>query len=165
MLPLTLWAPEKLVSLLTTNSALHMAANAIASQNGQTLPPISNTQIVITSISPDMADKNAQLSYPRVCVFCAQVKNTHQQKFCSFSGSVAVAAEIWSSANLLAATETTLHYYAEGVAAILQANQGDWGDGFFFSGLYDIQLHQPKAGGFGFVSSAKIICVLDVNIY
>jgi hypothetical protein len=66
---------------------------------------------------------------------------------------------------LLAGTETTLHYYTEALASILQANQGDWGDGFFFSGLYDVQLQQPKAGGFGFVNSAKVTCVLDVNIY
>lgn len=163
MLPLTLSAPEKVVGLLTTNSALQMAVSAIAAQTGQTLPGISNSQIVITSISPDMADKNAQLTYPRVCVYCTQVKNSHSQKFRSFSGAVAVTAEVWFSDNLLAATGTGLHYYVEAVASILRANQGDWGDGFYFSGLYDVQLQPPKAGGFGFVESARIACVLEVS--
>ena len=84
MLPLTLLAPQKLASLLNTNSALQMAVTAIAAETGQVLPPIANSQIVVTSISPDLADKNAQLTYPRICLYCTQVKNTYAQKFRSF---------------------------------------------------------------------------------
>jgi hypothetical protein len=164
MLPLTLLASQKLVRLLTTNSALQMAVNTIAAENGQIVPPISSSQIVITSITPDMADKNAQLTYPRVCVYCTQVKNTYQQKFRSFSGPIALVAEVWSSANLLAVTETALHYYVGALTSILQANQGDWNDGFYFSGLYDVQLQTAKVGGFGFVESARITSVLEVDI-
>ena len=164
MLPLTLWAPEKVANLLTTNSALQTAVNALAAQSGAVIPPISNSQIVSTSITAEMADKNAQLTYPRVCLYCTQVKNTHFQKFRSFSGSVAVVIEVWFSGNLLAPTGTGLHYYVEAVTAILRANQGDLGDGFYFSGIYDVQLQPAKAGGFGFVESARISCALDVNL-
>ena len=110
MLPLTIFAPQKLVTLLTNNSALQGVVNAIAEQSGLTLPPIASSQIVITSISPDLADRNAQLTYPRVCLYCTQVKNTNSQKFRSFSGSVAVVADIWFSASLLEATGIGLHY-------------------------------------------------------
>jgi hypothetical protein len=164
MLPLTLTAPEKLASLLITDSALQMAANAIAAQSGVVLPAISNSQIVVTSISPEMADKNAQLTYPRVCLYCTQVKNMQTQKFCSFSGSVLLVADVWFSGNLLTPTATGLHYYVEAVASILRANMGAWGDGFYFGGLYDVQLQTPKAGGFGFVEFARISCAVDVNI-
>jgi hypothetical protein len=164
MLPLTLLAPEKLVSLLTTNSALQMAVNTIAAEAGVVLPPIANSQIVVTSISQDVADKNAQLTYPRVCLYSTQVKNTQMQKFRSFSGSVVLVAEVWFSGNLLAPTGTGLHYYVEALTSILRANQGGWSDGFYFSGLYDVQIQPPKAGGFGFVESARITCSLDVNI-
>lgn len=163
MLPLTLRAPEKVVGLLTNNSALQMAVNAIAEQAGQNVSPIANSQIAVTSLSPDLADKNAQMTYPRVCVYSTQVKNTQAQKFRTFSGSVAVVIEIWFSGNLLEQTGTGLHYYLEAVSAILRANQGDWGDGFHFSGLYDVQMQTPKPGGFGFVESARVICSLDVN--
>jgi hypothetical protein len=164
MLPLTLLAPEKLANLLITNSALQTAVNAIALESGVVLPPISSSQIVVTSISADMADKNAQLTYPRVCLYCTQVKNSQTQKFCSFSGSVVLAADVWFSGNLLTPTGTGLHYYVEGVTSIMRANQGDWGDGFYFAGLYDVQLQQPKAGGFGFVEFARVSCTVDVNI-
>jgi len=164
MTPLTLMGPQKVVSLLTTNSALQMAVNAIAEQTGQVLPPIANTQIVITSISPDLADKNAQLTYPRVCVHATQVNNTHMEKFRSFSGGLVVVTDLYFSSNLITPTETGLHYYLQGIASILQANEGDWGDGFYYSGLYDVQLQPAKAGGFGFVESARITCALDVNV-
>jgi hypothetical protein len=164
MLPLTLLAPQKLLTLLTLDSELQTVVHALATANGQLVPPIASSQILISSLTPDMADKNAQLTYPRVCVYCTQVKNTHQQKFRSFSGPITLAADIWFSANLLTATATGLHYYVQALASILQANQGDWGDGFYFSGLYDVQLQTAKAGGFGFVEMARITCALDVDI-
>lgn len=164
MLPLTLLAPEKLAGLLTTNSALQMAVNAIATQSGVVVPPISTSQIVVTSMASEMADKNAQMTYPRICLYCTQVKNLQTQKFCAFSGSVVLIADVWFSGNLLAPTSTGLHYYLEAVTSIMRANQGDWGGGFCFTGLYDVQIQPPKAGGFGFVEFARISCAVDVNI-
>ena len=163
MLPLTILGPQKVVDLLTTDSALQMAVNAIAAQTGQVLPPIANNQIVITSVSPDMADKNVQLTYPRVCVHSTQVNNTHMEKFRSFSGGMVVATDVWFSGSLVAATETGLPYYLQAIELILQANQGDWGDGFYYSGVYEVQLQPIKAGGFGFVQSARISFTLNVN--
>jgi len=164
MLPLTLLGPQKVVNLLTTNSALQMAVNAIAAQTGQVLPPIANSQIVFTSMSAAMADTNAQFTYPRVFVHSTQMNNTHMEKFRSFSGGVVVVTDVWFSGSLITPTETGLQYYLQGVASILEANQGDWGDGFYYSGLYDSQLQPVAVGGFGFVESARIICALDVNI-
>lgn len=164
MTPLTLLAPEKVVGLLTNNASLQMAVNAIAANSGQILPPILTSQIVATAISPELADKNAQMTYPRVCIYCTQIKNSHTQKFRSFSGSIAIVIEVWFSSNLVETTGAGLHYFVEAVTSILRANQGDWGDGFYFSGLYDVQLQVPKPGGFGFVESARVICSLDVNV-
>lgn len=164
MLPLTLLAPQKLVDLLTKNSALQVAVDAVAAQTGEVVPPIAVDQIVITSITSDMADKNMQLTYPRVCVYCTQVKNSHTQKFLSFSGSAGITVEVWFSGNLLGATDIGLHYYLEALTLVLRANQGDWGDGFYFGGLYDVQLQSAKQGGFGFVECARVTCSLDINL-
>jgi hypothetical protein len=84
-------------------------------------------------------------------------------KFRSFSGTVQVASDVWFSSALLADTDTGLHYYLEALSSILRANMGDWGDGFHYSGIYDMQLQVPKTGGFGFVEMAKITCSLDVS--
>ncbi len=164
MIPLTLLGPQKLANLLTSGSALQTAVTGLAKQSGVVVPSISNNQVIVTSMSPDMADKNAQLTYPRVCIYALQIRNSQNQKFCSFSGAIALAADIWFSSNLLPATGIGLHYYIQAISSILQANEGDWGDGFYFSGMYDVQLQPAKAGGFGFVESARVTCTLEAHI-
>jgi hypothetical protein len=164
MLPLTLLAASKVSSLLTDNNALQQAVSALGSLYGVTLPAIAASDIVVSSLGQDLADQNAQLSFPRVCSYTTQVKNTQSMKFRSFSGSALVASDIWFSADLLADTDTGLHYYLEAITAILRANVGDWGDGFYFSGIYDSQLQPPKPGGFGFLEMARVTCSLDVNL-
>jgi hypothetical protein len=46
---------------------------------------------------------------------------------------------------------------------ILRQSIGDWGDGIFFSGVYDVQFQAPKVGGFGYVESAKVTCSVNVS--
>jgi hypothetical protein len=164
MLPLTLLAAQKLSNLLTTNNALPGAIATLAAENGVTLPSIASSQVVLLSAAPEIADKEIQIVYPRICLYSSQVKNAQREKFRSFSGSIAVVAEIWASGNLVGQADQWIHYYVEGLTSILRANIGDWGDGFLFSGIYDVQLQPPKAGGFGYVELAKMTCNLDVSL-
>jgi hypothetical protein len=92
------------------------------------------------------------------------MKNTQQEKFRSFSGGIVVVAEIWSSGNLVDDSDQWIHYYVEALTSILRANRGDWGDGFLFSGIYDVQLQPPKVGGFGYVELARVTCGLNVSL-
>jgi len=75
----------------------------------------------------------------------------------------AVIAEVWASGNLVNDTDQWIHFYVEAVTDILRQNIGDWGDGIFFSGIYDVQFQPPKSGGVGFVQSAKVSCNLNVS--
>ena len=72
-------------------------------------------------------------------------------------------AELWASANLLQETDQWIHFYVEAMTDILRQNIGDWGDGIFFSGAYEVQFQPPKVGGFGWVESAKVTCNLNVS--
>ncbi len=110
-----------------------------------------------------MGDKSLQFTYPRICLYSTGLKNTHTEKFRSLSGTISVIAEVWASGNLLQNTDKWIHFYVEAVTNILRQNIGDWGDGMFFSGTYDVQFQPPKAGGFGFVESAKVTCNVNVS--
>jgi hypothetical protein len=79
------------------------------------------------------------------------------------SGTISVTADVWASGNLISETDQWIHYYVEAVTDILRQNIGDWGDGMFFSGMYEVQLQAPKVGGFGYVESAKVTCSLNVS--
>ncbi len=163
MLPLTILAAQKMSDLLTSGSALSQQIAAIGASCNVSVPIITSTQVVLSSASPDIGDKNNQLTYPRVCLYSGGVKNTQIEKFRSLSGTVAITAEVWASGNLVTDTDQWIHFYVEALTNILRQNIGDWKDGMFFSGVYEVQFQPPKAGGMGFMQSAKVTCNLNVG--
>ena len=163
MLPLTLLGANKLFNLLTVNNALSQAITANATAAGVAVPSFNTSQILTSYVSPEMGDLNLQLTYPRVCVYASQVANNQREKFQSFSGVVSVAADVWSSDSLEQPTELALHFLVQGITGILQANKGDRGDGFRYSGVYGVQMQIPKTGGLGFIQLARVNCNLDVS--
>jgi hypothetical protein len=164
MLPLTLLAAQKLKDLLVNNDALTSAISVLAAQAGIVVPLLPSSQVVLNSASHEIADKEILLGYPRICLYSSQIKNAQREKFRSFSGSIVVAAEVWASGNLIGDADQWIHFYVEGLTLILRTNIGDWGDGFSFSGIYDVQLQPPKVGGFGYTELAKLTCSLDVSL-
>jgi hypothetical protein len=163
MLPLTIDAPQKLSDLLMTENALQQQINAVSSSSNVSVPLITASQVVLSSTVPAMGDQDLQLTYPRICLYTASIKNTQVEKFRSLSGTVSVVAQVWASADLLSQTDQWIHYYVEAMTNILRQNIGDWGDGLFFPGEYDVQLQAPKAGGLGYVELATVTCVLNVS--
>lgn len=163
MLPLTLLAPQKLLNLLLAGNALLQQINALEISSNITLPAITSGQVILSSANPDIGDKDMQLTYPRISLYSSAVKNNQLEKFRSLSGTVSVIAEIWASANLVNQTDQWIHFYVEAVTNILRQNIGDWGDGIFFSGMYDVQFQTPKAGGLGYVEAATLTCNLNVS--
>jgi hypothetical protein len=164
MLPLSLLAAQKMANLLTNTNLLATEIGQMAEDNNAIIPPIASTQILLSSATPDIGDLRAQMSYPRVCIYSDTIKNTKVEKFRSLSGTVGVTAEIWASANLVQQTDQWIHYYVEALTVILRQNTGDWQDGLFFSGIYTVQFVPPKAGGLGYVQSAKVTCSLGVSL-
>ncbi len=162
-LPITYLAAQKVLEILTSANALEQQINLLALEANVDLPPMPPTQVVLSSVPSDVGDNNVQLTYPRVCLYSSGLKNTQIEKFRSLSGTVAVIAEIWASGNMVTQSDQWIHFYVEGVTELLRQNIGDWGDGMFFSGSYDIQFQQPKTGGLGFVQSAKVTCSLNVS--
>lgn len=163
MVPLTLLAAQKVSALLTGGDALTNEIQSLSAANNLALPLISASQIILSSVDPNLGDDNVQLTYPRICIYPWTVKNARAEKFRSFSGTVSVAAEIWASGVLVQQIDQWIHFYVEAYTSLLRQNTGDWKDGMFFSGMYDVQFQSPKTGGLGFVESAKVTCVLNVS--
>lgn len=164
MVPLTLLAAQKVVNVLTTANALAIEFASVAPSALMPIPAIDNSQIVLSSVAPDLADKDIQFTYPRICVYSGVVKNAQTEKFRSFSGTVGVQADIWASADMVTQTDLWVHYYLEAATGVLRKNIGDWGDGIFFGGKYDVKLQAAKPGGFGFVQAAVLTCSLNVSL-
>ena len=163
MIPLTIFAPQLMLNLLTNGDALEQQITLLAQASSVNVPSITADQVLLSSASPDLGDKDVQLTYPRVCLYSAAVRNTQAEKFMSLSGAVSVIADIWASSNLATDTDQWIHFYVEAFTAILRQNRGDWGQGLFFSGVYEVQFQPPKPGGVGFVKWARVTSSLNVS--
>lgn len=163
MTPITLLVAQKGMNLLTGSSGLTSQISALAQAGNTTIPLIEPNQVVLSSASPAIGDKDVQLTYPRVCLYVTGLKNTNVEKFRSLSGSVSLVIDLWASAALVTNSDVWIHYYVEAVTNLLAANIGDWGDGVLFGGSYDVQFTAPNTGGLGYVQSAKITVSLNVS--
>ena len=164
MIPLTLLAAQKLAAVLTEDDALQVQVLTAANAAGVAVPAIARAQVLVSAVTPAMGDRNLQLIYPRICIYPGILKNTLVEKFRSFSGQVDLIAEIWASGDLIDHVDQSIHFYTQGLASVLQRNRGDWDDGIFFAGEYQITFQPPKAGGLGFVESAKVTLSLHASL-
>lgn len=163
MLPITLLAAQKLADLLTTGAAIEAAVTALATDNGVVVPILPASQVYVSSSPVTMAELLEELAYPKVSVFSSKLINSQVEKFRSLSGSINVTAEIAATGDLVAGVDQWIHYYAEAVSNILRQNRGDWGDGVFFSGAYEIDVLPPRAGAGGYIQIAHVNCSVDVS--
>src|SRR5438270_4054154 len=118
MYPITILAAEKTRALLAGTGALAHELEQLMSNAKVLLPVITAEQVVLSSASPDVGDKDMQLTYPRVCLYSTGLKNTQAEKFRSVSGSLSVVADIWASANLATDSDLWIHYYVSAVTAV-----------------------------------------------
>jgi hypothetical protein len=163
MTPLTLQVAKTVASILNSQSALQTAIAEVQLSEAILLPTIVPSQVVLSSASPEIADVRQQIGYPRVSIYVPRLANTLLEKFRSLSGVVSVVLTIAASADLVEQVEQALHYYVDIVTGILRDNTGDWGNGLFFAGAYDVQLQAPDVGGLGFVQTASITCSVSVG--
>ena len=163
MLPVTILAAQKVSNLLVNGNALEQQITATAAASNLEVPNIDPNQIVLSSVAADMADKDLQLTYPRIAIYSTGLRNLQVEKFRSLSGVISVTSELWASANLLQQADQWIHCYVEALTEILRKNIGDWRDGIFFSGAYDVSFQAPKTGGVGYFGSAKVSCNLNVS--
>jgi hypothetical protein len=162
MAPLTILTAQKLVDLLTSNASIETEVSFLSASSGIEVPLIPASQVYLSSAPAGMADLQQQLGYPRITVSSTRVNNTQVEKFRTLSGKVTVTAQIAATADLVTDVDTWIHFYAEAVTNILRENRGDWGDGVFFSGAYEVIVQPPAAGASGFLQLASVN--IDVGV-
>lgn len=164
MPPLTILTAQTLVTLLTADAAIESEVNTIAADSGTSVPVIPSSQVYLSSAPAAMADLQQPLGYPRITIYSAKVSNTQIEKFRTLSGSVTITAEITATADLVSDVDTYVHFYIEAVTNILRENRGDWGNGIFYSGAYEVTLQPPTTGGSGFLQLARVNLEVGVSL-
>ncbi len=153
-------ATNKVVTRFSATSGLgaELGALTAGSSGGMTLPLIK-TQ----NIAADLAERTTGATYPAMQVYCEKITNDLTEKFRSFSGRVQMAIELRHSQDRIDGLQDTLELYADGATQVLTANRGDWGDGMYYTGGYQVTFGPVKQGGRNFIQVAKVTFEIGVS--
>jgi hypothetical protein len=143
-------------TLLAAPQGLPATAAALAQADGLAVASIEAKHILTMNVAAEMAERALELKYPVVSVYCEKSVNTLREKFRTFSGSIRLAVEVRATHDRLEGLAAATQLYAEAVAGVLDENRGNWGDGMFFTGQYEIEFGPIKRGGRGFLQTAKV---------
>jgi hypothetical protein len=111
----------------------------------------------------ELVERSATVKYPLVSVYCEKVINDFREKFRSFSGAVEMAIEVRHSQDRLDGMEEALEEQTDLVTKALTASRGDWGDGMFYAGGYQVSFGRTARGGKNFTQAAKVTFEIGVS--
>jgi len=154
---------QKTVALLSGDTGLPATAREIALMSGVTLPTITAQQVIAQNVAADVVGKSSSLNYPVFCVYCERLTNSHLERFRVFSGEVSAAVEVRVSQDRVDGLEDQLHGCVDAVTQALDENGGEWGDGVFYAGGYEVTYSPVKHGGRNFLQSAKVTFIVALS--
>ena len=137
--------------------------DALSAQQQATMPAISRQQIVSQNIAPELSDRSTAGKYPLVYVYCGKIVNQLREKFRTFSGNAQMVAEVRVSQDRIEEMESHLQFYTDAIMQVLDNHRGDWGDGVFYGGGYEVAFTAVKHGGRNFIQTAKVSFVLEIS--
>ena len=156
---------SKAAGMLRIDSGLAFSVADIAQKAGMEAASISAGQIVAENVAFEMVERSTGAKYPAWHVYCERVVNEMREKFRTFSGKAYLAIEVRVSQDRLDGLERQLQLCVDAATQVLDSNRGDWGNGMFYTGGYEIQFGPAKHGGKNFLKAAKVIFAVDVSIH
>ena len=125
--------------------------------------PLDAAQVRAQNVAADLAERSGGVKYPAVNVYCEKITNDLWEKFRRFSGKVQMAIEVRHSQDRLEGLQDQVELYADSAMQMLNASRGDWGDGMFYGGTYEVSFGPVKTGGKNFMQIAKITFEIGVS--
>jgi len=156
-------ATTAIIQMLTGPAGINSGLASLTAPDNQMVAPIDAGHIHAQNVAADVAERSTKTKYPSVYVYCEKVANTLAEKFRSFSGSLQMAIEVRYSQDRLDGLQNALELYADSVTQVLDTGRGDWGQGLYYCGGYDVTVNAVKHGGKNFVQTAKITFRIEVS--
>lgn len=151
------------LNILRTPEGLPSALSALTVAEDIGTPAVQAPQVLLLNISPELAEKATTARYPLVHIYCERVTNQLREKFRRFSGKVKMTAEARVSQAKIDGIELKSQLLADAVTEVLDTNRGDWGNGMFYAGGYEIAYGPVKQGGKNFIQITKVTFDVDVS--
>jgi hypothetical protein len=121
------------------------------------------SQVRTQNVAAEMAERALGLKYPTVNVYCEKIVNDLREKFQTFSGQVQMAIELRQSQDRLEGIQDRLEVYVDATMEMLNKHRGDWGDGMYYGGGYEVAFGAVKQGGKNYIQVAKVTFQIGVN--
>lgn len=124
---------------------------------------LAGCMIFVGNLSVELSDRSTEVKYPAVYIYCDKVANLLTEKFRTFSGQARVVIEVRFSQDKPDGLESGLESVVDAVIQVLDQNRGDWGQGMFFAGAWEVAYGPLKHGGRNFIQIAKITYPVEVS--
>ena len=157
-------ATQKVVGLLAGNTGLPACVAQLAGEQNMPLAAFAPQQVLEQNVAAEIVERSTGTKYPLVHVYCGKLANLLREKFRRFSGEAQMVAEVRVSQDRLEGIESVVQLYADALTQVLDQARGDWGDGVFYGGGYEISYTAVKPGGKNFIQAAKVTFVLEISI-
>jgi len=152
----------QIIQLITAPAGANAALAALSAADSA--PALAAAQIRAQNVAADLMERGEAVSYPSVNVYCEKLVNALTEKSRSFSGTARMVVEVRHSHDRLEGLQNALELYTDAVTAALGASRGDWGNGMFYAGGYEVSFTAAKHGGRNFIQTAKIALEIGVSI-
>jgi len=156
-------ATAKVVQRITGPVGVNASLGALTQSDREFAGLIESTQVRAQNAAADIAERGLGMKYPAVQVYCEKIANDLREKFRRFSGTAQMAIEIRQSQDRLEGLQERLELYTDAVMQVLGSSRGDWGDGMYFAGAYEVAFGPVKQGGKNFMQVAKVTFEIGVN--
>ncbi len=156
-------ATAKVIERVTGPKGVNASLAALTQADRISVSGLAAGQVSAYNAAAEIAERTTGLRYPAVCVYCEKLTNSLTEKFRKFSGTARMAVEIRHSEDRLEELQGRLELYADAVAQTLNGACGDWGDGMYYAGGYEVAFGAVKRGGRNFIQPAKITFEIEVS--
>ena len=156
-------ATVKVVRKLVGPGGVNANLGALTQSERDLAGLVESSQVRAQNAAADIAERILGVKYPAVNVYCEKIVNELREKFRTFSGTAQMAIEIRQSQDRLEGLQDRLELYADAVMQLLNASRGDWGDGMFYTGEYEVAFGPVKQGGKNFMQVAKVTFEIGVS--
>lgn len=156
-------ATRRAVEILGLEQTLEKRLGELALEWGLEPGALRPKAVVAQNVAAEALEKSSGAKYPAVHVYCERVSNLLREKFRRFSGKAKLTLEARVSQDRLEGLDQALELYVDALTRVLEENRGDWGQGMFYTGGYEVTLQPAKQGGKNFLQTAKVSFEVEIS--
>ncbi len=154
---------DKIIQLIAAPAGVNSSLAALSAADSAPAAALDMARVCAQNVAADLMERSGAVNYPAVNVYCEKIVNALTEKSRSFSGSARMTVEVRHSQDRLDGLQDTLELYVDAVTQTLSASRGDWGDGMFYGGGYEVSFAAVKHGGRNFIQTAKVAFEIGVS--